>query len=300
MPVTYRLRRPGVVALAAALCLSSGGVSAQSANPSVHFGASTLPDTVRAVTLGLYLDRFTPFAQVLDARRRYNDLEQTIGLNMLLGSVVRPLPGMSGGFVRWSGQLGLGHNQPTEWIQERLHALVGYDPVETVDPRNHAFDAAFTIEAWTWGALHEDVFAGVGATAGTPYLEAYTFVGFARRLGRGPRVSSVLRGGVVRGGSVFPTETLAATYASIEVRADLPLADWFGRTWIPTLFVGVTEDTGFFADSRLGRRPERNGTFGFITPDGRWSLEFWNEYFGGAWQDIGPTGGGRLSVRIGG
>ncbi|MEM7417289.1 MAG: hypothetical protein AAF389_17430 [Gemmatimonadota bacterium] len=294
-----RRPRPWLFVLIGTLVASPPGLAAQSGNPSAHFGASTLPDTVRSVTVGLHLDRFTPFAQVLDGRRRYNDLEQTVGFNMLHASVVRAVSEHRI-FVRFSGQLGLGHNQPTEWIQRRLHALVGYDPVEVVDPRNHALDGAATIEAWVWGVTQPDLFVGVGATAGTPYIEGYAFAGFARRLGDGPSLSSVLRGGVARGGSIFPSETLAGAYASVEVRVDLPLAEWFERAWVPTLFVGVTEDTGFFSDSRLGPRPERNGTFGFTAPSGRWSVEFWNEYFGGAWQDIGPTGGGRFSWRLGG
>lgn len=294
-------RLASVVALLV-VALYGSPLAAQHGNPSVHFGASTVPEPSDGLTLGIYLDRFTPFATTEAGERlRYNEVARTLGFNTVQASLARRV-GEGGRLqLRVSGQVGVGHNQPTAWIQARLHALVGYDQVEVVDPRNSALDGAVSIEAVRWGVLHDDGFAGAGLSAGTPYSELWIFSGFSRRIGpAGPGLSAVLRLGFTRGGAVFRSQALARSYGAAEVRADLPLAEWLERDWLPSMFVAVSQDTGFFRDAHEGSRPERNGTFGFVSPSGRWTIEFWNEYFGGRWQDVGPTGGGRLTYRFGG
>lgn len=275
-------------------------VSGQPALPSGHFGALTIPAREAETQIALTLDRFTPNGQPHDPGL-YNEIERTIGFNLLsysVATVVDRWPSMT---RRFSLQLGWGHDQPTEWMQNALHRAIGKGEVPSIDPRNNALDAVATAELAIWAPPEEPVrqFLAGGVGVGTPYSEAWAQIGAVSRLGnRGPEVLGSIKVGIPLFGGVFPSSAIADGYGSFEARIELPVADWFGVSWLPSPFLGAQYTTGFFLSSAGDPIAERHGSYGATAADGRWRIEFWNEHYGGLVSDKGPTGGGRFMMRL--
>lgn len=284
----------------AVVAAPTGPLVGQVTNPGHHFGASSIPARGTDAYLGVSLDRFTPNGKPNDPGV-YNAIERTMGFNFVgytFASTSRRWPGT---IYRGTAQLGWGHDQPTEWLQNTLHRLAGKLPVASVDPRNGALDAALTGEVVRWFSAggSAELFAGAAASVGTPYSEGWIQGGgVLRGRGRRPTVSAMVKVGVPFRGGAFPDSTLAARYRMVEVAAELPLSAWLGASWLPSFFVSFVHDTGLFTDLAGSPIGERHGSFGLVARDGSWRFEAWNEYFGGRFTDKGPTGGGRLSFRV--
>lgn len=302
---------PAAVALSAAVPLSAvvasavavvapAGAAAQSALPSGHFGALTIPARSAGSHLALTLDRFTPNGQPHDPGD-YNDIERTIGFNLLSYSIASTHESRPGLTSRLSLQLGWGHDQPTEWMQNTLHRVIGKGEVPSIDPRNNVLDAVVSAEVALWAPVDAPVrrFLAGGVGLGTPYGEAWFQVGAVTRFGeRGPELLGSIKAGLPLMGGVFPASTLADGYGSFEARLELPVAEWFGVSWLPSPFLGAQYTTGFFLDTSGAPIAERHGSYGVAAPDDGWRIEFWNEHYGGLVSDKGPTGGGRFIMRL--
>ena len=272
----------------------------QHTSPSPHFGAPTLPLRGTSSYVGLSLDRFTPNGKPSDPGD-YNGVDRTMGFNFLsysVGSSSDRWPNLT---RRVTLQLGWGHDQPTEWLQNSLHRLAGKENVQSVMPRNNTLDAALNVEVAHWAPQGARIgrFVAGGLSLGTPHSEAWIQVGALLRLGRtGPELAAALKAGAPILGGAFPRSTLSATYGSFEARLAAPLADWLGVAWLPSPFVGFQHTTGFFVDPAGQPIAERHGSYGLVGKDDSWRLEIWNEHFGGRVTDKGPTGGGRLMIRL--
>lgn len=280
--------------------LAPSGLHGQPALPGGHFGALTIPAHEAGTHLALTLDRFTPNGQP-DDPGQYNDIDRTIGFNMLSYSVAATIDRWPGLTRRFTLQLGWGHDQPTEWMQNTLHRMIGKGEVPSIDPRNNALDAVATAELAMWAPVDAPVrqFLAAGIGAGTPYSEAWTQIGAVGRLGsRGPELLGSIKVGAPILGGVFPESTISDVYGSFEARIELPVAEWFDVSWLPSPFLGAQYATGFFLSSAGDPIPERHGSYGATAADGRWRLEFWNEHYGGLVSDKGPTGGGRFMMRL--
>lgn len=290
-----------VLLLAAAICaVHSEALSGQLTSPSAHFGAPTLPLRDTGTYIGISLDRFTPNGKP-DDPGAYNGVDRTIGFNFLSYSVASNSARWPNLTRRVTLQLGWGHDQPTEWIQNSLHWLARKPEIPSVNPRNNVLDAAFNAEVAHWTSPDGVIgrFIGGGVSVATPYSEAWLQVGVVSRFGRrGPELAATLKAGAPFLGGVFPDSTLAAAYATFEARFEVPLADWLGVAWLPSPFVGFQHETGFFMDVAGNPIAERHGFYGLVGKDGWWRFEIWNEHFGGRVIDKGPTGGGRLTIKV--
>lgn len=297
------LRRSMSRAALLALALSPAAatpVTGQPISPSPHFGASTIPSRQVGSFLGVSFDRFTPTGKVTEPGV-YNAIDRTMGFNFLSYSTVRASRRWPSVTRQSSLQLGWGHNEPTAWIQKRLHRLAGLPGVETTNPRNNVLDATLNVEFTKWDAMSDfaSLFTGAGVSVGTPHSEGWLQLGAASEpLRRWPDLAVAVRFGVPFLGGAFPHSTLARAYLALEAKAELPLGSWLDVSWLPSPFLSVRQDSGFFVDVSGRRIPELHGSFGFASPDHSWRFEVWNEYFGGRFKDIGPTGGGRFVVRL--
>ncbi len=287
--------------LGVALLIFAKSASGQGyATPSAHFGALTIPNEHVGDVLGVSMDRFTPNGKV-EFPGQYNGIDRTLAFNFLTYSATRASPRWDGVQYRLTAQIGWGHDQPSEWIQNGLHRLTGRSVVPSVRPRNHALDGALSIEALHWSTIGEGVrfFWGGGLSGGTPMAEAWVQSGGRLRVGHGwPEPAIALRFGSPLWGGAFGDPNLASGYVSAQMSVTLPVSEWVGWSRFPHLFVAFQQDSGFFSDEMGRGIPELLGTIGFSTPDGRWHFEAWNEYFRGPEKDRGPTGGGRLTLRL--
>ncbi|MDH5590342.1 MAG: hypothetical protein OEZ65_12210 [Gemmatimonadota bacterium] len=276
------------------------GLGAQFGNPGAHFGARSIPTDGTAAYFGVTLNRFTPNGKPTDPGI-YNGIDRTIGLNFLAYSVASRSERWPSLTYRTTLQLGWGHDQPTEWIQNSLHLLANKLPVASVNPRNNVLDAALDFELVQWKPLGRSAerFAGGGISVGTPYTEAWIEIGVASRFGGGwPEFAGMIRLGSPLRGGVFPDSTITRGYGIIEGLVEFPLATWMKMDRIPTFFISFQHHTGLFVDLAGEAIAERQGSFGFIGRDDAWRFEAWNEYFGGRFVDKGPTGGGRITVQV--
>lgn len=289
-----------LIVIVVALAFRASTAESQVTSLSGHFGALTIPARSAGSHAALSLNRFTPNGKPSDPGD-YNAIKQTIGFNLFSYSVAtasRRWPNLT---RQVTLQAGWGHDQPTEWMQNTLHRVVGKEEVPSVDPRNHVVDAMIAGEIALWSAPDVSVgrFMAGGVSVGTPYSEGWIQAGATAHLGqRGPEVLVTAKAGVPLMGGVFPDSVLATAYGSFEARVEAPLSVWFGVSWLPSPFLGIQHATGFFLTVDGDPIAERHGTYGLTDSGGRWRLEIWNEHFGGQVEDKGPTGGGRLVVRL--
>ena len=292
------MRVPTVLLL---LALCPAVTVAQRVNsPSPHFGATTIPDTSVAASLGVTLDRFTPNGKI-DEPGIYNGIDRTIAFNFLGYSTASRSTRWPSLIYRTTFQIGWGHDQPTQWIQNNLHLFADLPPVVSTSPRNDALDAAFNFEVVQWAPLgrHVERFLGGGFTVGTPLSEAWLQIGAASRFGAGwPEIAAMVSIGAPFLGGAFPDSTLTSGYAAVEAQVEIPVANWLGAAWLPAPFISLRQDTGFFADLSGDGIAELHGSIGLAGRSDSWRIEAWNEYFGGRLKDKGPTGGGRIYFRM--
>ena len=293
------------VSLALVSLATAAGAEAQTlVSPSAHFGASIFPEFEPMAQFGLHFDRFTEFGKDLNPdgtytfARRYR-LGTTVGLNFAAFSGTGRLFGSRTTLYRFTGQLGLSNDQPTEFFQnEIVHRARGLTKVPTGENVRKAFEAGAGLEVNRWlepGWVRLPVFAGAGFAWST--LLGELFVQGGVRVPRfGP--SLMLRAGRTFGGGAFPTRDIAQSYAMLHGSFRAPLDDWLtgdaACTWvcslIPEVELGVSWTSGLFRRASGVVAAEV-----FCTARLTWgpfNFESWNDSCGG--KDEGPTFGVRL------
>jgi hypothetical protein len=290
------------------------------ATPSAHFGADAYPQITPTVFVGLNFDRFTRFGKDTTAAglytwAPYNDIGQTVGLNAVVYSQTFRSPRSPTLLYRVALQAGPGGNKPTKEVQNWLHDRMGllYVPDSAI---RRAFDVGVSLDATTWrrfgGSLWvPPAFAGGGLAVSTIHQEAFLQAGVRSQLDhrRPLGLSLMLRGAVVGGGNAFPDATLERAYASAQGSVQFGLWQLLdtlathGPRWtrvvaaiFPDLEAVYSTDTGFFRAHDGTPLPER-----FIGGRLSWlgdlvQFETWNDTVND--KDIGPTGGGRVFVRL--
>ena len=170
----------GLLAILSTVILSDR-CGAESPAQSVHWGAMAFPDHDRTLSLGVtVVDRFTEFD---GAGKRYNAINETIGLNFFSLSWTERLESFKG----WNTNITIGGGPTSDGFSRFLqndviHKLRGFDPVPVGNKRT-AFDFMVSGTLTRWISLFgsDDVFyAGVGAAGGSLYYEPYVQAGFRR------------------------------------------------------------------------------------------------------------------------
>ncbi len=269
--------------------------------PGPHFGALSIPKEDPGAVLNLSFDRFTPNGKPTDPGL-YNGIERTIGLNFLGYSFSSRSRRVRGLVYTGTLQLGYGHDHPTKLVQDTFHRLSDSLLVPSLDPRNGVLDWALGFEAdyWYRPAPSWRLFVGAGGTIASPYREAWAHGGarFEHTNPAWPRLAAMLRAGLPGGGEAFPGETLRNGYLAGQVAAYFPVGRWLGLGTPFDLMVALQQDNGFFRAVDGSGKHERLGSIALTGPGDSWGIEIWNDYFGGEFKDKGPTGGGRIYVRV--
>ena len=96
-------------------------------SPSPHFGAWMFPEVEPVSRLGVNFDRFTRFGKEVNASGNYvwvpyNDVQETVGLNLLGYSYTSRVPWFRSTLLRVTADVGYGDNEPTKWGQNTIHA----------------------------------------------------------------------------------------------------------------------------------------------------------------------------------
>ena len=173
------------------------GARAQNvAVPGPHFGAIMFPDLDAVQHIGLQLYDFTEYDKLQDASglyRRYNDIDSTIGFNMITLSNTRNLrrddPFASNLLLRSAIVAGWSFDKPTNWLQnDVIHKLGGLPRV----PRgatlhwplaNYAAELNYNFHAIGRAAdgrlqfVPTPLFVGAGFSAGTIMQDFYVQAG---------------------------------------------------------------------------------------------------------------------------
>jgi hypothetical protein len=324
--------RAGAAALAAVAAVAALGgrgpawpaaLGAQTVvSPSAHFGASAYPDIEPATYVGLNLDRFTRFGKEVDDAGNflwapYNGIDRTIGLNTALLSLSAQSRRAPSVIYRMVAQVGYSANEPTKGVQNFIHDRMNLRHVPDSLVRE-GFDFGAALDATRWTRIGgprlrwvPPAFVGGGVSLSTVHQEAFvqtglrSFVRASRPLG----VSLMVRAGVVAGGSAFPDRALERAYASAQASTQLglwQLADRYATNWppvlrwlsvlVPDVELSYSTDTGFFRGLNGKPLPET-----FIAGRASWlddlvHFETWNDTIND--KDQGPTGGGRVFVRL--
>ena len=300
-----------VIVLSVWISLST--VFAETPAPGIHWGALGYPDQEATLTTGLSIFRFTEFNK---EGERFNDIKETIGLNLITMSWTEHwtnhLPG-------WSTNLTVGvgptRNQPSEWLQNDLiHDRIWGIPQVPVEEKRHQTDFAISgsVTRW-WGLLEQPrvLYLSGGGQTGSLYHEAFIRGGFRRwsplhtfvqmvkpvegwvgAFVRPFRVSGMVRAGRIATGAAFHdlADTVYTAQGSISY-------GWYNvhtfRPWME-IEVGATIGSGIFNDDKGVSLGEQFWTVAFrIHP---FTFESWNDQLGN--KDFGPTYGGRLMMDL--
>ncbi len=301
--------------LLCALWAIAGGAAtawAETTAQSVHWGAIAYPDKDRTLTGGFVTDRFTEFD---GERRRYNDIQETMGFNFWSLSWTERLERFKG----WNTNLTVGAGPTRDGFSRFLqndvvHKLRDLTPVP-VGAKREATDFMFhgTVTRWTglFGE-HEDGFVGIGVAAGTLYYEPYVQLGVRRlsladmaraEFGSAPawlekssdymRLSAMGRYGRPFGGAAFRNVAPQNYYAQSSIGVGNYRSVLDGATpW--EIEAAFTIDSGLFVDHTGNSLEER-----FVSVAFRYaaaSFETWNDLINQ--KDFGPTFGARLTFDL--
>lgn len=264
--------------------------------PSFHFGAWALPEIETKAEIGFHLDRFTEFGKGTvpgdQLEVPYNGIDSTIGLNSLAAGIVGRFRKWPSTVYRLTAQLGFGHNQPTEFLQNEVihHVLKLRDVPDTLGLRTQ-WDAGISLDINRWvrsPIKSSPLFVGAGISVSTVVNDAFFQAGFR---GFGFTPSLLVRFGGTLGGDAFPSTHVARWYRAIQTVFPLPADRIFG--WLPRVEIGLTETSGLFV-AEGGTHITESFCSLLLT----WravTVETWNDLcFGG---DQGPTFGLRVYFR---
>jgi hypothetical protein len=246
--------------------------------PGPHFGATMFPDLDAVQHIGLQFYDFTEFDKLQDAAglyRRYNDIDSTIGFNMISLSNTRNLrrddPFASNLLLRSGLVAGYSFDQPTESLQnDVIHKIGGLPTV----PRgatlqrplfnysaelNYNFHAIGRADDGRLQFVPTPLFVGAGFSAGTIMQDLYVQGGlhqfssaraYRRVLERFVflSISAMTRVGVTLPGLVIDETQLFYATAQGAVRAH-----FFSFSFPIVAEVALTGTTGVF---RRGVGPE--------------------------------------------
>jgi hypothetical protein len=290
----------GLLAILSTVILSDR-CGAEPPAQSVHWGAMAFPDHDRTLALGTtVVDRFTEFD---GAGNRYNDINETIGLNFFSLSWTERLESFKG----WNTNITVGGGPTSDGFSRFLqndviHKLRGFDPVPVGNKRT-AFDFMVSGTLTRWISLFgsDDVFyAGVGAAGGSLYYEPYVQAGFRRLsiFNAVPFLSDYVRLSVLgRYGRPFNS----SAFREVSDRSWIGQASvGFGnyRNWATDtpweIEIAGTIDSGLFIDRQKASLEER-----FVSVAVRYAavvFESWNDLINQ--KDYGPTFGARLTIDL--
>ncbi|MFO0731875.1 MAG: hypothetical protein U0231_08525 [Nitrospiraceae bacterium] len=246
-----------ILSLTGALLAVDTPVQAEPPPQSIHWGAIAFPDHDRTLTLGIpVMDRFTEFD---GARRRYNDIRETMGFNFFTLSWTEPLASLPGWNLNLTAGGGPTRDGPSRFLQnDVIHKLRNFDPVPVGNKRD-ADDFMLSGSLTRWFGLlgTKDVFfAGIGTAGGSLYYEPYAQAGFRRLslldplplLGDYLRFSAMARYGRPYSGAAFHQ----AAPQSYLGQASVGLGNY--RNWEDCtpweIELAVTFDSGLFVDHR--------------------------------------------------
>lgn len=259
------------------------------------------PDHDRTLSFGMtVVDRFTEFD---GAGNRYNNIDETIGLNFFSLSWTERLDSFKG----WNTNVTVGGGPTSDGYSRFLqndviHKLRGFAPVP-VGNKREAFDFMISGTLTRWMSLFgsDDVFyAGVGASGGSLYYEPYVQAGFRRLSIFDPvpfvsdyvRISALGRYGRPFSGSAFHEVSDRSWIAQASVSVG-NYHNWATDSpW--EIELAGTIDSGLFVDSKKASLEER-----FISVAFRYAavtFETWNDLINQ--KDYGPTFGARLTCDL--
>jgi hypothetical protein len=291
-------------------------------SPSPHFGAARYPDPEPVGFVGAHFDRFTRFGKETDNQGQYlyepyNDINETVGLNFLALSTSQRVPSFRGTLLRLVFQAGIGHNQPTKWVQNEIHDSSDPPLLHVPDSATRkAFDLGIGADLTRWfriGNVHAlPVFVGAGASVSTVYQEAFWHAGLRPRPWKWgeitlPTPSAMVRAGLTLGGDAFPTRTLERGYLAGQASVLFPFHNWVTKglgdvpviglavQLIPDIEALLSWESGFFSAHDGSALPEKFIAFHVSFFNGLFLFEYWNDTINN--KDQGPTGGGRLYIR---
>ena len=153
---------------------------AEAPAPSVHWGAIAFPDHDRTLEIGMTVNRFTEFD---GAGKRYNNIEETAGLNFgTLSWTERwsKLPGWNSSLTVGAGPTRDGFSRFLQ--NDVIHKFRSLTPVP-VDGKRTETDFMVTASMTRWINLlgtRDQTFVGFGVSTGSLYHEPYAQVGVRR------------------------------------------------------------------------------------------------------------------------
>lgn len=289
------------------LCLFSPAF-AESPAPNVHWGALAYPDQGPVLETGYVIYRFTEFN---GQGERFNDIRETIGLNLATLSWTEHWNRLQGWSTNLTFGIGPTADEPSRFLQnDFVHDSIFGFPKVPVGAVREATDFMVDGSLTKWWTDERTLFTGVGFSTGSLYQEGYVRAGLRRwspvkALGKVVsiqssalmsflehiRFSGMGRYGRIGSGAAFPDVASRSWLAQGSVALG-----WLTRHKVPLLEfeLGVTIDSGLFVDGRGDSLEERFWTFAIRAHPFR--FETWNDQLNR--KDFGPTYGASLMVEL--
>ena len=293
------------------LLLCHALIHAETPAPEVHWGALAYPDQYPVLQFGVTFNRFTEFN---GEGERFNEIQETIGLNQISLSWTEHLERFQG----WSTNLTVGagptRDQPTRFLQNQVvhEGLKGIPKVPVREKRRQTdFMVTGTLNRWfSFASLDRIAFAGLGAATGSLYHEVFARFGVRRwspvEMFHGPSsgekpwwvsVFGPLRfSGMYRYSRVWEGAALHALAPESHVAQGSVSYGWLRDDHFPLFEIelGATIDSGIFVDFRGDSLEERFYTLAIRAHP--ISIETWNDQINA--KDFGPTYGVRLMFEL--
>lgn len=300
--------------LALSLFVLAATASAETAAPSVHWGAISYPDRDRTLIVGTTFNRFTEFN---GSGARFNDIHQSAGFNFATISWTERLKALPGWNTNFTVGAGPTRKDPTLYLQnDFIHRLLNSNPVPVAESRGGTdFMISGSVTRWIRIFGDREIgFAGIGFSSGSLYHEVNGQVG-VRRLsladmveswtGSSPtilkvfsrflRFSAMGRYSRLYGGAAFGDAVVANQ--SYLAQGSVTLANYHDHDVDPPrweLEFAATIDSGLFVTPSGNGIERRFGSIALRFPYG--VLETWNDVLGKT--DSGPTYGLQLMVDV--
>jgi hypothetical protein len=288
--------------------------AAETAAPSVHWGAISYPDRDRTLIAGMTFNRFTEFN---GSGARFNNIHQSAGFNFATVSWTERLKALPG----WNTNLTIGagptHEDPTLYLQnDFLHRLLNINPVPVNQTRDETdFMISGSVTRWVKMFGEREIgFAGVGFSSGSLYHEVNGQIGVQRVslaeianswAGSSPaalnvfsrfvRFSAMGRYSRLYGGAAYPDSFIANQ--SYLAQGSVTIADYEDNDVDPPRWefeFAATIDSGLFVTPSGNGIERRFGSIALRFPYG--VLETWNDVLGKT--DSGPTYGFRFMIDL--